>query len=299
LIATTIPLPFWPWLQTHPYLGLIDALRGVSDVGWDGVMLFNGSLVRASAAPWTYVPVWLLYTVPPVVLGGALLSLGHLKRSGPVKYAVLCLWFAVAFPIAYVIARQSTIYDGVRQLLFVVPPLFVIAALGWSWCLSTGNGRVKAIAGVLLLLGVLEPLTFQVRNHPNQVVYFNPFVGGPRGAFGRFDLDYWGNCYLEAMRRAAPLAKQAHVPVAISGRQWRQMLLNAPRVPEVVVIDPRKDVHHLELVLLRGQHHDMKETVERSEVIYDVATADGTQLCLAVPGPRYRELQLRLAVTEE
>jgi hypothetical protein len=299
LIATTIPLPFWPWLQTHPYLGLIDAVRGVSDVGWDGVMLFNGHLVRASAAPWTYVPVWLLYTMPPVVLGGALLSLGHLQRAGPVTYALLCLWFAVIFPIAYVIVRQSTIYDGIRQLLFVVPPLFVIASLGWWWCLSTVGGRARAVAAVLLALGMVEPVLFQVRNHPNQVVYFNAFLGGPRSAFGRFDLDYWGNCYFAAMQRAAPLARRAHVPVAISGRQWRQMLLNAPRVREVVVTDPTRDVHHLELVLLRGQRHDMKQAIERSDVIYDVTTADGTQLCLAVPGPRYRELQLRLAVSEE
>ena len=41
-VATTIPLAVWPWLQTRPYVGLIEAVRGVSHFEWKGLMLFNG-----------------------------------------------------------------------------------------------------------------------------------------------------------------------------------------------------------------------------------------------------------------
>jgi hypothetical protein len=294
LVATTVPLPFWPWLQTQPYIGLIDAVRGVSDVGWDGAMLFEGRVVRASEVPWNYVPTWMLYTTPPVVLAGALLSGGRLFAGVRTAFPTAALWFAVLFPIAYVILRGSTIYDGIRQLLFVMPPLFVLAALGWRWCLGALRGGPRAIAAGVLAIALVEPVVFQLRNHPNQVVYFNRIVGGPRNAIQRFDLDYWGNCFYGAMRQAASLAREANVPLAVSGRQWRQMRLNAPRVPQVIVTDNDRPQHHLEILLMRGTKSDIVQAMHRSDVVSQVTTADGTPLCVVVPGPRYEELQQRL-----
>lgn len=293
-VATTVPIPFWPWLQTHPYIGLIDAVRGVSDVGWDGALLFNGRAVRASEVPWTYIPIWLAYTTPIVVLAGALLSVGRLSTGWRNAAPVAALWFAVLFPIAYVILRHSTIYDGIRQLLFVMPPLFVVSALGWWWCLTALAGWHRAIGAGVLAIGLLEPIAFQARNHPNQVVYFNPLLGGPRNAIQRFDMDYWGNCLFQAMRHAAPLAREARMPVAVSGRQWRQMLLSAPRVPQVIVTNNDRPGHHLELVLLRGLKNEVVQSIHRTDIVYKVTTADGTPLCIAVPGPRYPELASRL-----
>jgi 4-amino-4-deoxy-L-arabinose transferase-like glycosyltransferase len=298
-VATTVPIPFWPWLQIHPYIGLLDAARGVSDVNWDGIMLFNGREVRARSLPWNYVPVWLVYTTPPVVLAGALLSLGRWRIGARSALPVLGLWLAFLFPIVYVIVRGSTIYDGIRQLLFVMPPLFVLAALGWQWCLNALAARSRAIAATVLAVGLLEPVVYQVRNHPNQVVYFNPLLGGPAYALQRFELDYWGNCYLQAMRQAASLARDAHVPVTLSGNQWRQMLLNAPRVPEVFVTGRHRGRHHLELVLMRGRKRDIVRLMSRTDTVFAVTTADGTPLCLAVPGPRYAELPQRARVTPE
>lgn len=243
------------------------------------------------------MPTWLVYTTPPVVLAGALLSLGRLKDSVRSALPVLGMWFALLFPIAYVIARNSTIYDGIRQLLFIMPPLFVLAAMGWGWCLHALDFRGKAMAAGVLALGLLEPLAFQVRNHPNQVVYFNQLLGGPAAARQRFELDYWGNCYFQAMRQAASLARQARVPVALSGRQPHLLTLNAPRVPEVFVTEQRHGRHHLQILLMRGSTHDLVEMMSHPDIVYTVATADGTPLCIAVPGPRYAELQTRLRVT--
>ncbi|MGH9311199.1 MAG: hypothetical protein ACRD1U_17615 [Vicinamibacterales bacterium] len=298
-VATTVPMPFWPWLQTHPYIGLIDAVRGVSDVGWNGALLFDGRVVRASEVPWNYVPVWLVYTTPIVVLAGALLSVGRLSTGWRNAAPIAALWFAVLFPITYVILRQSTIYDGIRQLLFVMPPLFVVSALGWSWCLTALAGWPRALGAGVLALGLLEPIVFQGRNHPNQIVYFNPLLGGPQNAIQRFDMDYWGNCLYQAMQHAAPLAREARMPIAVSGRQWRQMLLSAPRVPQVIVTNNDHLAHHLELVLLRGSKNEVVQSMHRTDIVYKVTTADGTPLCTAVPGPRYAELASRLQRTRE
>jgi hypothetical protein len=293
-VATTLPLPVWPWLQTRPYIGLLEAIGGVSDVSWDGSMLFNGREILASAVPWTYVPVWLVYTMPPVVLAGALLSFLRLRRGLSAGFPVLGLWFAVLFPIVYVIVRKSTIYDEIRHVLFVIPPLFVLAALGWWWLVDGLARWQRAVAVGLLGLGMVEPLVFQIRNHPNQVVYFNPLFGGPRNAIQRFELDYWGNCHYEAMRRAASLARDARMFVTISGGRFRLMSLNARRIPEVRVTGPSRRQHHLEVQLLRGRKREIVNMTHRTDTLYQVTTADGTPLCIVVPGPKYKELEKRL-----
>jgi hypothetical protein len=51
----------------------------------------------------------------------------------------------------------------------------------------------------LVGLGLADPLRFELTNHPNQIVYFNSLVGGLPGAFGRYDIDYTGNCAKQAL----------------------------------------------------------------------------------------------------
>src|SRR5690606_29366369 len=153
------------------------------------------------------------YTMPPVVLAGAAMSLLAAWRTAPLRKGIGGLWFAVIFPIGYVIARNSTLYDGIRHMLFVVPPLVVLAALGWWWIVARSHHRARAIALTVLALGLAEPLVFQIRNHPNQYVYFSPLVGGPAGVWTRFELDYWGNCLHQAVKDAAVVAKASGAPI--------------------------------------------------------------------------------------
>jgi hypothetical protein len=293
-IATTVPLPFWPWLQTRPYVGLLEAVGGVSEVGWDGAMLFKGREITASTVPGDYIPVWLVYTTPPVVLAGALLSLGWLRRGVRGGFPVIALWFAVLFPMVYVVVRQSRIYDEIRHLLFAIPPLFVLASLGWWWLLGAARGAYRTGVLTVLVLGVLEPIAFQARNHPNQVVYFNALLGGPKGALQRFELDYWGNCLYEAMQHAAELARGVDMQIRISGERSALMALNASRIPDVRVTSASRGLHHLEVIHLRGPKAKIVSETHRTDILYRVTMADGTPLCTVVPGPRYEELDAQL-----
>ena len=152
----------------------------------------------------------------------------------------------------------------------------------------------KTIPAAVLVVGLAEPLVFSIRNHPNEVVYFNAILGGPQAPLGRFELDYWGNCEFEAMKRAARAARGAGMFVVMSGRQWRQMQLNARRLDEVEVIDPVRRQHHLELTLIRGTPDAIAETIARPDNLYRVTTADGTPLCIVSRGPAWGELERRL-----
>ncbi len=297
-IATTVPLPFWPWLQQTPYVGLIDALAGVSHFEWRGTVLFDGAEVHSMRLPWTYVPTWLLYTTPVVTLAGVLLAVPLLIRPTRARAGAWGLAAAAVFPIAYVIVKQSTLYDGMRHLLFIVPPLAAMAALGWSGVMEAGRPmwRIAAVAG--LLVGLAEPIAFSLRNHPNQTVYFNPVLGGPRRAVGRFELDYWGNCLLQSQQRAAAMAIRAGIPVSVSGHRWRMMGLNAGRLPQLAVTRPEQNRHHLEIVLHRGSREQLRMMLGRGDVVDRVVTADGAVLCSTVPGPAYAALEARLRTRE-
>jgi hypothetical protein len=290
-IALIVPMPVWPYLWERPLIGAFEAAEGVSHYRWNGMVLFLGRDVRSVALPWTYVPVWLFWTTPPVVFAGAALSLRGVARAGWHRRATLGLWFAVLFPILYVIGRRSTLYDGIRHLLFITPPLVALAALGWHSLFGSHRQPTRVAAAVLLAIGLAEPIVFQLRNHPNQVVYFQPLVGGPAAAAGRFELDYWGNCLYQAEQRVARIAREAGVPVTVSGGRVRQLRLNAPRVRGVMVTPLSRRVHELEIVVLRGRRRDVRAFSVREDVLWRVTTADEATLCAVVPGPRYQSLR--------
>jgi hypothetical protein len=200
---------------------------------------------------------------------------------------------AVVLPVA-IVASGAVLYDGIRHLLFIIPPLVGLSAMGWLSLLESRARWVRVTAVALLVGGVAEPVGFSLRNHPHQVVYFNPLLGGPRQATGRFELDYWGNCLYPAQRRVAAMAIRAGMPIAVSGHRWRQMGANAGRLPQLVVRRPELAAHHLEIVLHRGSVAQVRQMIGRGDILDRIETADGATLCSVVPGPVYAELAGRL-----
>jgi hypothetical protein len=110
------------------------------------------------------------------------------------------------FPIAYAMARQSLLYNGIRHFLFVLPPLAALA--GWGWWVALGAVRRpvprRALAAVLAL-ALLEPLVWIVRSHPLEYVYFNPLGGGVARLRHRYEGDYWQMSLGPFARRLDPV----------------------------------------------------------------------------------------------
>ena len=206
LVSYAVLLPFWPWLQLHPLTGL-----------WDGVLLFasfsevhysffEGSYVASDEIAWYYAPRWLLLTLPEFVLFGSLLGAGWFvylarKRSAQVlQWSLVC--FAGVFPLMYAVISGTPLYDGLRQMLFVVPPLVVMAGVGFDRCVSLLGSlwhRVGTwcIMAIMLLLSVWDMVVL----HPNEYVYFNRVIaGGLEDASGAYETDYWNHSYKQGLR---------------------------------------------------------------------------------------------------
>jgi hypothetical protein len=80
--------------------------------------------------------------------------------------------------------------------------LAAIAALTADWIFTRaarGGRPVVAALGTLLGVGLGAQLYALVSLHPDQYVYYNALTGGVKGAENRFELDYWGNSYAEAV----------------------------------------------------------------------------------------------------
>jgi hypothetical protein len=211
----------------------------------------------------------------------------------------VAIWLCVLAPGTLAIVRHLTLYDGIRHMYFIVPPIAVIAAAGWDFALAAPSRNLWRAAAVVLALGIAEPIVFQFRNHPNQNVYFTPLMGGPRAAYGNFELDYWGNCVLQAAAWADSQARTAGMPIGIAANAWEIMAVDEPRFPSLWFRRREQPGYHIDVRLLKGPRQAVLDTNASPDVLHRVTMADGTPLCVIMPGPQYPELAERLARVAE
>jgi hypothetical protein len=230
-ISWAIMLIFWPWAQARPFTRPFQALTRFSRFAdWQGNVLYGGALIKSTELPRGYIVRWLVITLPEIFL--AALAVGCVyaawklfsrsrATSATLREANLrnagILLLASIFPIVYVIVRRSVLYNAERHLTFVVPPLACLAAWGCYLAVSELGSNSRRLVAASALVYLAFHLTTMVRLHPDEYVYFNQFVGGLKGAYGRYDTDYWGNSYREAVQDLS-----AYVGSAKGGGRDRQ-----------------------------------------------------------------------------
>ncbi len=214
-VALCLGAAFWPWALDNPFLKPLEALRIISDYPWVGVVYMNGVLYRESNLPWHYIPWMYLVTTPMSVLVGFAASPWLMFRRSD-RWKTAALFFVIIFPIAWVILTKAVLYNGVRHLLFIMPPLVVLAAGSWSGIFELVRTRWKhIILTLLLILGLAHAVLSNIRYYPYLTLYFNEFTGGVSGAVGKYDMDYWGNSYKEALERVKERHPEMERPIKI------------------------------------------------------------------------------------
>jgi len=210
-IAWPIMLLCWPWAQMQPLTRPFEALSHVTRFPWFGSVLFDGESIPAVHEPRTYILRWLSISLPEIVLllaaVGLVCAVVLLFRKGTYtsvrNHYWMLLGFGTVFPLLYVVVRRPILYDADRHFVYVVPPLVCLCALvlarGLEWARS--SSRMIWAASLLAIAGYsIWQISVMIRLHPDEYVYFNQTIGGLKGASGKFETDYWGNSYKEAVK---------------------------------------------------------------------------------------------------
>lgn len=210
-LLTTMAL--WPYVLLNPFANLVEAAQVMAHYPWTGTVLFNGAHYEAARLPGSYPLVWLVIGSPPILslavaLGVAML-VAEAAKTRRINAATATVALAFALPFAGLLALHPILYDSLRQFLFLIPPLILLAAYGivralqalWGWRAARWRGYARWAAAALLavtLVGYALVVSEMVRLSPYEYTYFSPVVGGLRGASGTYETDYYATCATSA-----------------------------------------------------------------------------------------------------
>lgn len=216
LAGWALMVVFWPRALLSPVEGPRAALETVSDyTAYDSPTLLAGQKISSNDVPWDYLPSYFALQLPEFTSLCLLLTLAglcvqaliQLWRRAPLPWVWWLLVVAVLLPPGYAIHKQSTLYNGLRHFLFLIPPLSVLGGAGVAVSLRELSRRERvwpARALVLLLtMFVADQVHALWRLHPYQHVFFNRASGGLAATVGRYETEYYGAVYQELNGRLA------------------------------------------------------------------------------------------------
>jgi hypothetical protein len=203
----------WPRALANPLDGPSSALATVSKyTAYDSPTLLAGKIVPSQEVPWNYLPTYFAIQLPEfttlcfVVCCGVVLAIGGvaLRRGRDMPWAWLLLIVSVVLPPLYAIVRHSTLYNGLRHFLFIIPPIAVLAGAGLSelgrWAARRHRLGGVAVAGLLGLFTLDQAMALW-RLHPHEHAFFNRASGGLANAIDRYETEYYGSVYKELLAR--------------------------------------------------------------------------------------------------
>ncbi len=203
-----------PWLWSDP-LAVVDAFETQAWHPNRRPQLFQGELVRWPSIPPHYLPTWMAITTPPATLLLALAGAAAVVRRGAARprdvlrnTGLRFEWLLLAcltLPPAAVVALNSNVYNGWRQMYFLYAPLCLLAACGLRGLLAAARRPwARRAAGVLAAAALAGMAVDVTRLHPYQAAYFNFLVdrstrSTPERLGTRYDVLYWGTEYREGL----------------------------------------------------------------------------------------------------
>ncbi|MES2591416.1 MAG: glycosyltransferase family 39 protein [Bacteroidota bacterium] len=207
---------FWPVLWLNPIHHFMEALRQMSHFPTPGVVFYQGEFI-SGGKPWHYIPVWISITTPFVYiilfLVGLFFAVKSIFRDFSGTLPIQFFMFMFATPILAVVILNSTIYDSYRHIFFVYPFLLLIAVYGFTELIKVVKQKLAVtVISYSIIVSMLVISIFMIMNHPFQNVYFSFLVG--KDARQKFELDYWGLSYKQALEYILATDKSGSINIA-------------------------------------------------------------------------------------
>jgi hypothetical protein len=222
-----------PLARKAPFQWIIESIIYAANK-YDGAqnLKLYGQTIHSNALPWWYVPGWIVAEYP-----AAFLALFILGGAGAIRLLwrrpVICALYpwvpfivqGLVLPLCIVLSH-AVIYDRLRHLTFMIPPLCMLAGFGLYLCVDSVRvtthwiAKASAIVGPALLLIIFANTAVW---YPYQYAYLSELARSfPQFAF---DVDYLGLTITESVERM---------------RQHGVKSFRAGPAPVFVVFDPKE-----------------------------------------------------------
>jgi len=276
VVAVASVYLFWPYLWTDPFARLIESVTVMSRYPWAGSVLFNGTNYAAADLPSSYLltllgiqltePVWVLFIAGLTV---AIVGLRE-KRS---LVLLTAIWFILPL-IGFIIAR-TVLYDNFRQILFILPPVFIMAGIAFDQI------KRPAIQGIVIALCALPGVIGIINLHPYEYIYYNTFVGGVNGAAERFEMDYWGTSFREAAGFVNDVAR-ANADIWIEG-PTQSFSIYAREDLHIFSSHEATRAEHYDYVVATTRYSLDRLTYPEAKIVYRITRGDAVLAVVKQP----------------
>ncbi len=238
-------LILWPYALQAPISNPLKSLTSMTNFGASLRQIFEGISIWSDKVPPYYTIKYIMITAPISVIIGSVIYLFLLKKKDMQFFWAFILLFSFGFPIFYIVWKHSNVYGGWRHALFTFPALVVAAGLGFNSLIEViKNKYMRIAAGIIVVLLTINPIIHTFKNHPYQYVYFNEIVGGVKGAYGNYEMDY----YFHSLREATEWVKQnATKDANVTGKKIKVGAWLTPPVSYYL----RKDTAKFEVAFIR------------------------------------------------
>lgn len=193
-------LLFWPFALQNVFRNPLASLGMMEHYKVSIRQVFEGNLLWSTQLPWYYLPKWLLISTPEFIILGFLLYIFFTARKMITSQAKdtnrflteAIVVFAFLFPAVYVIIIGANLYSGVRQMIFILPLLAILASTGFYRWIQSGFSKIIKIPVIIIFIGLMIfPLKHQAATFPADYIYFNSLAGGNRKAWSNYEYDYY------------------------------------------------------------------------------------------------------------
>ncbi len=198
--VTTIILNPVAW--RNPFGWFVKTVIYLSNHDWEGVTLTFGQNLAAHP-PWFYLPVWFGVTTPLITILLAIIGLittylRFVSLSSIQQSLIVYLSLQIFVLPLIAILKGSTIYNGIRQFLFILPPIIVFTILGFAFCLNFFSTKFwKITLSTVIAIAYLSVAIDCIKLHPYEYIYLNSLARNYQ-IEEEFETDYWGLSVREA-----------------------------------------------------------------------------------------------------
>ncbi len=199
----------WPYLWDAPFQKIVEVLAfykltGMTDVELQSPspFLMPGRIdLRGVMYVITMTPLLTL-----VLFGFGIFAMVKNRKSEKAKEATWLVWLWFAVPLLRVLLPNADVFESMRQYMEFLPAMMIIAGIGAWYVIKKLSERFfnlnMRMAWILggIYIGYLAAILFMY--HPNENVFFNILVGGPKGA-AQTKLMGWQTVYDNPYRQMA------------------------------------------------------------------------------------------------